>query len=492
MSARPTPPLALDEGDRKLAGQLLAELLDGYERALPELPRIVPDLDHDVLARLLQDPFPAKGIGVERLFREISDKVLPNSTAVAHPRFLAYVQGPPNGIAPYAEAIAAALNQNCNFWQLSPAASVIERSVINWLAGLFGYDDASGGIFTSGGSMATLNALTTALHDRRADFRRNGLQGARPRLIVYTSEEAHQCVEKAAAILGLGLDNVRRIPTDVNYRMRVDTLTETIRADRAAGLEPFCVVATTGTVTSGSIDPVESIADVCRDEHLWLHIDGAYGALFVLSDRKRDAFSGCARADSIALDPHKLLFAPLEAGCLLVRDREKLQAAYAFASSYLTVNEDTLMLDYMNYGPQLSRSFKAFKVWSALQAFGTDAFRNAINGTLDLAQYLAERIQAAPQLQLMAPVPLTAVCFQIENASDADHTAVLATLANEGTALLGPASLNGRKGIRACITNYRTTRADIDLIVERLSRLRGNRGRAEAPTRVRLNALHGA
>ncbi|MFI6908781.1 pyridoxal phosphate-dependent decarboxylase family protein [Nonomuraea sp. NPDC050394] len=463
-----TPLLTLDEEDRKLAGRLLAAFLDDYERSLPDLPRIVPDIDRNVLTALLQEPFPDKGIGVERLFGDISDKILPNSTAVAHPRFLAYVQGPPNGIAPYAEAIAAALNQNCNFWQLSPAASVVERSVVRWLAGLFGYDDTAGGILTSGGSIATLNALTTALNDRRPGFRRSGLQDARSALVVYTSEEAHRCVEKAAVILGLGLDNVRRIPADGDYRMRVDALGETIRADRAAGLEPFCVVATAGTVTSGSIDPLDAIADVCRDERLWFHIDGAYGALFVLSDRKRAEFTACARADSIALDPHKLLFAPLEAGCLIVRDREKLRATYAFASSYLTVNDDPLMPDYMNYGPQLSRGFKALKVWSALRTFGVEAFRNAIDHTLTLAQYLAERIQAEPNLRLMAPVPLTAVCFQIKNATDADHTAILTTLANEGTALLGPASLGGRTGIRACVTNYRTTHADIDLIVNRL------------------------
>lgn len=471
MCARQTPSLVLGEADRKLAGRLLAEFLDGYERSLPDVPHIVPSVDREVLAGLLREPFPDRGIGVERLFREIGSKILPNSTNVAHPRFLAYVQGPPNGIAPYADAIAAALNQNCNFWQLSPAASVIERSVINWLTGLFGYPGTAGGILTSGGSIATLTALTTALHDRRPGFRQSGLQDARPPLVVYTSEQAHRCVEKAAAILGIGLDNLRQIPADTDYRMRVDALKEAIRADRAAGLEPFCVVATVGTTTSGSIDPLEAIADVCRDEHLWLHVDGAYGALFVLSDRKRDAFSACARADSIALDPHKLLFAPLEAGCLIVRDRHKLHAAHAFASSYLTVNDDALMPDYMDYGPQLSRDFKALKIWSALHAFGTEAFRNALDRTLDLAQYLAERIQAEPRLQLMAPVPLTAVCFQVSNASDADHAAILTTLADEGTALLGPASLHGRKGIRACITNYRTTRADIDLIIEHISQL---------------------
>ncbi|MFE0149077.1 pyridoxal phosphate-dependent decarboxylase family protein [Nonomuraea sp. NPDC059007] len=464
------PTLSLDKDGHKTAGRLLAAFLEGYEDSIPGRP-LVPEVNREVLANLLTTPFPDKGIGIEGLFHEINDKILPNSTTVSHPRFLAYVLGPPNGIAPYAEAIAAAINQNCNFWQLSPSASVIERAVVSWLAGLFGYGEQSGGILTGGGSIATLNALATALHAHRPGYREQGLQNSGPRLVLYTSAEAHRCVDKAAAILGIGLDNVRHIPADDRHRMRADALEQAVRDDRAAGLEPFCVVATAGTVTTGSIDPIAEIADLCMSENLWLHVDGAYGALFVLSDRSDPALAACARADSIALDPHKLLFAPLEAGCLLVRDRTQLRDAFAFSSSYLTVAEDPLMVDYMDYGPQLSRGFKALKIWSALQAFGIDTFRSVIGRTLDLAQYLAGRIQAEPDLELMAPVPLTAVCVQIKGATEADHTAALATLINEGTALLGPARLNGRHGIRACVTNYRTTHADIDLIVDRLAEM---------------------
>ncbi|MFH8447247.1 pyridoxal phosphate-dependent decarboxylase family protein [Streptomyces sp. NPDC018026] len=462
------PLLGLTRDEREAAGRLLNAFFHDYEESVARRP-LVPEVDREVLAGLLETPFPDQGIGVEGVFHEIKEKILPNSTTVAHPRFLAYVQGPPNGIAPYAEAIAATINQNCNFWQLSPAASVVERSVIRWLGGLFGYGDEAGGILTGGGSIATLNALTTALHVRRPHFREQGLQTTGPQLVVYTSVEAHRSVDKAAAILGIGLDNVRHIPTDDQYRMRVDLLEETVRADRAAGLEPFCVVATPGTVTSGSIDPIDAVADVCAREDLWLHLDGAYGALFVLSERKRAAFEACHRADSIALDPHKLLFAPLEAGCLLVRDRARLARAYAYSASYIAADEDPLMVDYMDYGPQLSRSFKALKIWSALQTFGVDTFRTVTDHVLDLAQYLADLVEAAPDLELMASPSLTAVCLRIKGATEADHTAVLAELIEDGTALLGPARLAGRHGIRACVTNYRTTRDDIELIVTRLS-----------------------
>jgi glutamate/tyrosine decarboxylase-like PLP-dependent enzyme len=334
-----------------------------------------------------------------------------------------------------------------------------------------GYPAGARGILTGGGSLATLQALATALHDRVPGFRATGLQQPGPPLVVYTSIEAHRSVDKAAAILGVGLDHVRHIRTDDQHRMDTTALAEAIDADRRAGFRPWCVVATCGTVATGAVDPLDAIADLCAEQGLWLHVDGAYGALFLLCEEKRELMGGCARADSITLDPHKLLFASLEAGCLLVRDGARLRDAFAFASSYLTVAEDPLMTDYMDYGPQLSRGFKALKVWSALQAFGVDAFRTANRRTLHLAQHLADGIQATPGLSLLAPVTLTAVCFALDDGSPTDHTALLDTLAADNTALLGPVVVAGRHGIRACITNHRTTIDDIDLILDRIRAL---------------------
>jgi len=460
------PALNLSDSELAQAGALLTDFLRAFEKSV-EQRRVVPILDRDQLSTILSEPFSETGSDVESLFRDIETKVLPNSTTVAHPRFLAYVLGPPNGIAPFAEAVAAALNQNCNIWQLSPAASVIERKITAWLGGLFDYPDGAGGILTSGGSMATLMALSAAVHSKAPiDVRRAGLCGLTSPLVVYTSEEAHKCVEKGAAILGIGLDHVRKIPVDADFRMRMDVLESAIEQDRRAGTTPVCVVATAGTVNTGAIDPLHPLADVCARENLWLHVDGAYGALFVLSPSVRDSLRACSRADSIALDPHKLLFAPLEAGCLLVRDRESLRKAFHFASSYLTVEEDPLLTDFLEYGPQLSRAFKAFKIWCALRLFGIGAFRAAHERMLELAQYLAARITAEPRLQLLAPVTLTAVCFRFREG--VDHRRVLDKLAEEGTALLGPVVINGQFGIRACIANYRTTQRDIDLVIERL------------------------
>jgi aromatic-L-amino-acid decarboxylase len=427
-------------------------------------------LDRNQLSDLFATPFPDVGIGVELLFRDIQEKVVPNCTTVAHRRFLAYVLGPPNGIAPYAEAIAAALNQNCNFWQLSPAASVIERKVISWLGSLFGYPETAGGILTSGGSMATLMALSVAMHEKAPiDLHKTGLSALASPLVLYTSAEAHRSVDKGAAILGLGSDHVRKIPVDADFRLRVDLLQAAIAGDRRAGATPFCVVAAAGTVNTGAIDSIDDIADLCARESLWLHVDGAYGALFVLSNQMKDRLFSCGRADSIALDPHKLLFAPLEAGCLIVRNRDQLRNTFHFTSSYLPDEQDPLLINFLEYGPQLSRGFKAFKIWCSLQAFGVQAFRIAAERMLGLSRYMAARVTSEPLLELMAPVRLTAVCFRFKNGAS-NHT-ILARLAEEGTALLGPVHINGRDGIRACITNYRTCESDVDLVVDRLLQL---------------------
>jgi aromatic-L-amino-acid decarboxylase len=318
--------------------------------------------------------------------------------------------------------------------------------------------------------MATLVALTTAIHDKcQTDYRQTGLQSIASPLVVYASEEAHRCVEKDAVILGLGLDNVHKIAVDAQFRMRPDLLAAAVRADRKAGKQPFCVVASGGTVNTGAIDPMDDLADFCAKENLWLHVDGAFGALFVLSQSKKPELLPCGRADSIALDPHKLLFAPLEAGCLIVRDREKLRRAFGFTASYLTADQDPLLINYMDYGPQLSRSFKAFKIWCSLRAFGVQAFVDAAEHMLELARYLEDRVlQAQGSFELLAPAGLSVVCFRLANLDDTGNRRVLARLVEEGTALLGPVVIGGRFGIRACITNYRTTREDIDLILDRL------------------------
>jgi aromatic-L-amino-acid decarboxylase len=449
---------------------LTTDLIHAYESSLAERP-VFPRVDRDVLTALLEEPFPGEGRGIDWLFQCIHSTVIPNSTAVAHPRFLGYVLGPPNGIAPFADAVAAALNQNCNFWQLSPAANVIETKVLRWFARLFDYPKSAGGIVTTGGSMGTQMALSLALTAACPGFRESGLQSLSAPLAVYTSSEAHQSVEKAVVLAGLGRDSLRRIPVDSEFRMNIECLREAIRKDRARGTAPLCVVAACGTVVTGAIDPIAAVAKLCRDEGIWLHVDGAYGGFFVLSNDLKARIQECSLADSLSIDPHKMLFAPLDAGCLLVRDGECLKSAFAFPASYLPAAEDVLFTNFMDSGPQLSRSFRAFKIWCSLEVFGTEAFRHAVDRTRSIACYLEQCLGADPAFELLAPVTLNAVCFRLRELDEEGNQGVLDRLATEGTALLGAARVNGVVGLRACIANYRTSREDIDRIVSRLRQL---------------------
>jgi aromatic-L-amino-acid decarboxylase len=461
----------LDPDELRKAGKLLGEVLAEYENKLPGLPTF-PELDRKKMREILEEPLPEEGRSVEELFQEFRDVIIPNSTQTPHPRFLPYVLPSPNSIGPFAEALACAINQNCNLWTLSPAANAIEQRVIRWFLELFRFPEGGTGIITSGGSMANLTALAVARDVHHGgNARREGLQGLKAPLVLYTSQEVHSSVDKAVAILGLGLNQLRHIPCDEALRIRMELLKEAVVRDRMEGFVPFCVVASAGTVTTGAIDPLEELSDFCREEALWLHVDGAYGAFAVLSDRFRDKLLPAGRADSLTLDPHKLLFSPLEAGCILVRDAQKLRSCFSFVPTYLSMVSDPDFVDYAEYGPQLSRSFKALKVWWALRAYGRKAYARAIDRVMDLATYMAERIQVEPELELMAPVGLNAVCVRHRDLDDSQNEKVLTRLVREGSAFLSRARVKGRFCLRACFMNLRTSPQDVDAIIDEILRL---------------------
>jgi aromatic-L-amino-acid decarboxylase len=462
--------LLFDPETHRKAGRFLGELLANYEVELANLP-VFPNINREAMRAILDEPLPEEGRTLEELFQEFRDVIVPNSTQVAHPRFLPYVLPSPNGISAFAEALASALNQNCNLWTLSPAANAIEQRVISWFHELFAFPKGSGGIITSGGSMANLTALVVARDTYLGKHARtDGLQGRTSPLVLYASQEVHNSVDKGAVILGIGLNQVRHIPCDDQFRMRLDVLKETVLRDRREGFSPFCVVGSAGTVTTGAIDPLDALADFCGEEHLWLHIDGAYGALAILSERMRKQLLPAGRAHSLALDPHKLLFNSLEAGCVLVRDAEAMRSTYSFVPSYLSMVSDVDFLNYAEYGPQLSRSFKALKVWWSLRAYGRKAYAKAIDQLFGLASYMGDRIQAEPELELMAPVGFNAVCVRCRKLSDSQNANVLARLMSEGVAFLGRAQVNGQFCLRACFMNLRTTRNDVDMILEEMIR----------------------
>lgn len=433
---------------------------------------VFPNIDRSALRTLMEAPLPREGVALEALFQELREVIVPNSTHTAHPRFLPYVQPSPNGLSPYAEQVAATLNQNCNLWTLSPAANAVEQVVLRWFADLFGFGSNTGGIITSGGSVANLVGLTAARdHALGNDARRTGMQGAGQRLIAYASEEVHSSIDKAISILGLGTDNLRRIPTDNSFKIDLHELREAMRADQADGHRPFCVIASAGTVTTGAIDPIMEVAQICGENDAWLHVDGAYGALTALSERYREEMSAIRHADSVSLDPHKFLFASFEAGCVLVRDRNALRNAFSAQPSYLTMSEDEDFRDFANYGPQLSRGFKALKVWWSLKHFGADSYAATIERMADLASYMGSRIDEQSEFELLAPVTFNCVCFRLKGLDELDNATVLKKIVDGGDAFLGPASVKGQKGLRACFMNLRTTEPDVDFILEKLVEL---------------------
>jgi aromatic-L-amino-acid decarboxylase len=459
--------LFTDEEHRNWASRTQA-FADGYLAGIRER-RVAGAPDRPALRAIVDAPLPRESQSLEALFEELEQVLVPNATHTAHPRFLPYVQPSPNGLSPYAEMVSAVLNQNCNLWHLSPAANAVEQAVVRWFAALFGLPTTAGGIVASGGSMANLIALTAARDDRLgASARTDGLQGTRPPLVAYTSDEVHSSVDKAISMLGLGTRHLRHVGTDAAFRMRIDLLEQAVARDRAAGLEPFCVIASAGTVTTGAVDPLDALADFCAREGLWLHVDGAYGALSALSPRFRERLSGIGRADSISLDPHKFLFCSFEAGCVLVRNRATLRHAFHAAPSYLTMTEDPDFVDFANYGPQLSRGFKAFKVWWSLKHFGADRYADTIDRLADLSMWMGEEIGRRSELELLAPVVFNCVCFRVRGRSDDDNASILKALVDSGDAFIGPANVKGERGMRACFMNLRTTREDIAFLLDRV------------------------
>lgn len=475
--------LLLSPDEHRHASALTRDFIDRYHASLPERP-VFPDIDRSAIRAILDEPFPEDGRPLDALFEELDRVIVPNSTHTAHPRFLPYVQPSPNGISAHAEAIAGVLNQNCNLWTLSPAANAVEQKVVRWFAGLFGFDAAAGGLITSGGSMANLIGLTAARdHHLGESARRKGLQGRDAPLVLYTSEETHNSVDKAVSILGLGTDHLRRLPCDEAFRLRLDRLAEAVEEDRKDGLTPFCVVANAGTVTTGAIDPIPEIAAFCQAQNLWLHVDGAYGALAALSPRFHDALSGIGLADSLSLDPHKFLFASFEAGCVLVKDAATLRHAFDVSSSYLAMEQDPDLIHYAHHGPQLSRGFKALKVWWSLRHFGGKAYAEVIEHMADLAATMGEIAEKRPEFELLAPVVFNCACFRLSKLDEQANRAVLKALVDSGLAFLGPASVKGQFGLRACFMNLRTTKADVELIMDEIARLAAEKPpRSEALT----------
>jgi aromatic-L-amino-acid decarboxylase len=482
----------------KRVGYQVVDLIADHLTGLPVRPVWQPYPAEQADA-LLSAPAPRDGQTAEALLEAFASQVAPYPFGNGHPRFYAWVNSPPTTIGVFAEALAAAMNPSCAGG--NHAAIYLERQVIGWFKQMLGFPQEAMGLLVSGGSMATLTALAVARHTRSGgDMRAAGLQQDGPRLIIYRSEQGHSCIQKAVELLGLGSANLRAVPVDAQYRMQAAALEEAIQADLAAGHRPIAVAASAGTVNTGAIDPLEEIAAICQRYKLWLHVDGAYGAVATLTEEYKGALAGLALADSLALDPHKWLSIPYEAGLVLVRDGQALRDTFSLVPEYLRLEGDARGVQgppwFSEYGFQQTRGFSALKVWMSLQYYGLDGYARAIEHDLRLARYLASRVEASPNLELSAPQSLSIVCFRYaptaagacgnpvpafspaarapapahlrgdDERLNALNKRLLEHIQLSGKAFLAGTTLGERFVLRACIVNYRATRADIDALVE--------------------------
>jgi glutamate/tyrosine decarboxylase-like PLP-dependent enzyme len=412
---------------------------------------------------VFSEPLPLEGAREEALVALMG--VL-QWTRPPSPRFFGYVLGSGDPIGACADLLASVLNQNVTAWRSSPAAVTIERLVVGWLGEAIGCRGFSGS-FTGGGSSANTTGLAMA---REARLPANE-EGAQP-AIVYASDEVHMSIPKAVALLGLGRKNLRLIPTDENFRMRPEELEKQIEVDSRAGKKAIAVVASAGTVNTGAIDPLPEIADICRRHNLWLHVDGAYGALAAIAVPEK--FRSLELADSVSLDPHKWLYQPLDCGCLLYRDPQQARAAFAHSGDYARVlsRDPVEGFAFFEESLELSRRFRALKVWLSLRYHGLNAFRETIRADLEHAQQLAELVRSNDNLELLAPVELSAVCFRCLRTGASDdqlnemNAAILKRVIQRGRVYISNASIRGRFALRACFVNHRTKEEDVRAVLE--------------------------
>jgi len=390
-------PLAMSADAFREAGHALVDRLADRLAAIPRHPVTRNDTATAIRAALgLGGPLPEDGTDADVLITA-ADALFDHSLFNAHPRFFGYITAPPAPIGVLGDLLASALNPNVGSWVLSPSATEIEAETIRWIAQFIGFS-AGDGLLVSGGNMANIVCLIAARAAAMPDARTSGIGAGQP-LTAYASAETHTWIQKASDICGLGTNAIRWIETDADLRMSVAALRRAIDEDVAAGRRPFLVIGTAGSVATGAIDPLRDIAIVCREKHLWFHVDGAYGAFAAaLPDASAD-LTALAQADSVAADPHKWLYAPLEAGCVLVRDPLALRTAFAFKPSYY--HFDDAAINYVERGPQNSRGFRALKVWLALKHAGAAGYRRMIGDDIALSRLMASAVDEHPDLQLL-------------------------------------------------------------------------------------------
>src|SRR4029077_6893921 len=432
----------------------------------------------DVRARF-KGPIPREPEGAERAYADFREYVLPHPMGNIHPRFWGWGMGTGTPLGALAEMLAAGMNPNMGGADHVP--NHVEAQVLDWCKEMLGFPPEASGLLLSGGSVANLVGLAVARSARAGfDVRKRGVRAAEGPLTVYGSVEMHSSIQKAVELLGLGSEGLRLVPVNADFEIDLGALERMLRDDRAAGCRPVCLVGNAGTVGTGAIDDLRGLAELSARERVWFHVDGAFGSLAVLVPEYRSRLAGVERADSIAFDLHKWVYVPFEAGCTLVRDAEAHRQAFSLRPDYLTHAERGLAagtLWFSDYGIQLTRGFRALKVWMSLKEHGLEKYARLVRQNIEQARYLAERIREAPDLEVLAPVPLTIVCFRYvapgrdDAALDVLNQELLIQLHEQGIAVPSNLTLGGRFALRGPITNHRSRREDFDVLVRETRRI---------------------
>jgi aromatic-L-amino-acid decarboxylase len=448
-------------------GHDLVDVIVEYRERLRDLPAL-KRASHASLAPWLREPLPAAGRDPEEVVRRVLDDVLPYMGRPDHPRYFAFVPGPSNIVGVLADLITAGFNVFAGTWLEGSGPAVIESTTIQWLSGLAGMPPTAGGIFVSGGSIANLTALHAARESRLAAEDRR-------RAMIYYSDQTHSSIDRALRILGFAAEQIHVVPSSETYVIDVAALRDAIAADRAAGLLPFCLISNAGTTNTGAIDPLEQLAEVCDAEGLWHHADGAFGAGALFSGLGRTLLAGLGRCDSFSVDPHKWLFQPYPCGCVIVRDQAQLRRAFSIVPEYLAdanVNENEI--NYWEFGPELTRPFRALKLWMSLQVFGADAFGAAVDRGFELAELAEREVLRRSGWHICSPSCMGVVTFRYAPdgmdariADDLNRRIALA-LTENGYAAIVTTRLAGQVVIRMCTLNPRTTDDDIRETIARL------------------------
>lgn len=426
----------------------------------------------------LNKPVPVAAQNTEDIYSEFLQHVLPYNLGNVHPRFWGWVCGTGTPTGMLADMLASAMNASPSFGE--HASIYIEKQVIDWSKEMFDFPAESSGLLTTGASMANLIALTVARNHFNPGIRATGLNQLKQQLVVYASTETHNCVQKAVEMLGIGSEFLRKISVNASYRIRPDLLQQQIEDDVAAGYVPFCIVGNAGTVNTGAIDDLVLLSQIAKQHNCWFHVDGAFGAVLNILPEYKNALKGLQLADSLAFDYHKWFYVNYDAGCVLIRDAAAHKNAFSLNASYLQQHERGLIAGQHHFnhlGPELSRGFRALKIWMSIKENGLDKYRQLVKQNVQQAQYLASLIRNNGQLQLMAPVDMNIVCFRFtapemdENALNELNKEILMELHEAGTALPSFTVLNGSYAIRAAITNHRSKRQDFDMLVNEVLRI---------------------